>query len=98
VPSPHVHDRLEAGLFRLATAAIERLSAYRSDQPQQLQLVLEYQYALRQASAMPALDDVGFRAFSQFDEDGLLLYILSIIGNGPPPVHRHRLWTPDGLE
>ena len=28
----------------------------------------------------PGLDHVGFRAFSQFDEDGILLYILSVIG------------------
>jgi len=32
-------------------------------------------------SALPkTLDDVGFRAFSQFDEDGILLYLLSVIG------------------
>jgi hypothetical protein len=32
-------------------------------------------------SALPqSLDDVGFRSFSQFDEDGILLYLLSVIG------------------
>ena len=32
-------------------------------------------------SALPrGLDEVGFRAFSQFDEDGILLYLFSVIG------------------
>ena len=32
-------------------------------------------------SALPRdLNEVGFRAFSQFDEDGILLYLLSVIG------------------
>lgn len=46
----------------------------------QLQLELTYR-ALKQAGArLPTLDQVGFKAFSQTDEDGILLYIFSIIG------------------
>jgi hypothetical protein len=31
--------------------------------------------------ALPGLDEVGFKVFSQADEDGILLYLLSIIGS-----------------
>ena len=79
---PDFQDRLEGYFFRLATAASERGSAYRNGQPQQMQLFVDYQSASLQAVEVPALDDVGFRVFSQFDEDGLLLYILSVIGMG----------------
>jgi len=38
--------------------------------------------SLRLQGAAPHLDEVGFRCHSQFEEDGLLLYIFSVIGSG----------------
>lgn len=46
----------------------------------QLQLRLFYRHLLETGAAMPGLNEVGFKAYSQTDEDGILLYIFSIIG------------------
>ena len=35
---------------------------------------------MRQGKPLPRLDDVGFRAYSQFDEDGILLYLFTLLG------------------
>src|SRR5262249_5113391 len=45
----------------------------------QLLLSLRYKELLRQ-NFLPKFEDVGFRFFSQNDEDGFLLYIFSLIG------------------
>lgn len=50
------------------------------DAASQLQLRLTYQALKESGSALPDLSEVGFKAFSQTDEDGILLYIFSIIG------------------
>lgn len=34
----------------------------------------------------PLIENVGFRTFSQFEEDGILLYIFSLIGEGSKQV------------
>jgi hypothetical protein len=46
-----------------------------------VQKVLMQQYRLLAASGapLPSLADVGFRAYSQFEEDGILLYLFSLI-------------------
>lgn len=70
-------------LYRVATAANERLSAYWRPQPAQLQLWLTLQDCIaRDVRTLPAFEDAGFRVYSQFDEDGLLLYVLALIGMG----------------
>jgi hypothetical protein len=46
----------------------------------QLQLKLTFQALAAAGNKLPGLDEVGFKAFSQTDEDGILLYIFSIIG------------------
>jgi hypothetical protein len=50
------------------------------------QKVLMQQYRLLAAhgASLPSLDDVGFRAHSEFEEDGILLYLFSLI----PPTNR----------
>jgi hypothetical protein len=51
------------------------------------QKALMQQYRLTAALGnghLPAFNDVGFRAYSQFEEDGILLYIFSLI----PPLNR----------
>ena len=45
----------------------------------QINLINSYQY-LKKINKLPDIKNVGFRNFSQFDEDGILLYIFSIIG------------------
>ncbi|MGB1249286.1 MAG: hypothetical protein ACPG8W_01525 [Candidatus Promineifilaceae bacterium] len=46
----------------------------------QLQLRLAYQNLVASGQTLPSLDEVGFKAFSQTDEDGILWFIFSIIG------------------
>jgi hypothetical protein len=51
-----------------------------SSAPCQLQLALAYRALVQSGSKLPGLRDVGFKVFSQADEDGILLYLFSIIG------------------
>ncbi len=51
----------------------------RVDKGTQTLLHLAYQDLVRQGKPLPRLDEVGFRAFSQFDEDGILLYLFSLL-------------------
>lgn len=46
----------------------------------QIQLALNYHEMKKRGGMFPRFDDVGFRAFSQADEDGILLFIFSLIG------------------
>jgi hypothetical protein len=48
-------------------------------QPLQRLLALRYR-ELQHVGALPDLHDVGFRVYSQADEDGILLYIFTLIG------------------
>ena len=52
------------------------------NQIQQLQLALQYQQLARStaSNALPGFNEVEFRVFSQNGEDGILLYIFSLIG------------------
>lgn len=45
----------------------------------QRQLFLDHQRAQREGN-VPAFNDTGFRVFSQFEEDGKILFILALIG------------------
>ncbi len=46
----------------------------------QRQLFFHYQYLRDKKLPLPNFRDTGFRVFSQNDEDGLLVYIFSLIG------------------
>ncbi|SRR5579885_283836 len=50
------------------------------NQATQIQLMLKYQEILQQRRPLPNFGDVEFRSFSQNGEDGILLYIFSLIG------------------
>jgi hypothetical protein len=45
----------------------------------QVQLMQQYQHQAIQRN-LPAIQSTGFKVFSQFEEDGLLLYLFSVIG------------------
>jgi len=49
-------------------------------QPDQRQLFGWYQYLKNQGSQLPRFSDAGYRVYSQVDEDGILIYIFSLIG------------------
>lgn len=46
----------------------------------QLILSLQYKEMLHNGVPLPSFDEVGFRVYSENDEDGILLYIFSLIG------------------
>jgi hypothetical protein len=46
----------------------------------QILLSLAYKRMLHDGVPLPGFDDIGFRAHSQNDEDGILLYIFSLLG------------------
>ena len=60
---------------------VERGSLIRSsDVVAQVLLRFGYQVLLNAGLKLPSLDEVGFKVFSQTDEDGILLFIFSVIG------------------
>jgi hypothetical protein len=48
----------------------------------QRSLVLEYRRLLHAGGHLPSVSDTGFRVFSQFDEDGVILFLLALAGFG----------------
>ena len=61
------------------------VSMFLKDQNTQVeQTIISNQYLIMKklltSSEMPKFNDVGFKVHSQFEEDGILLYIFSVIG------------------
>jgi hypothetical protein len=48
----------------------------------QRSLVFDYQRFARSGERLPSVWDTGYRVFSQFDEDGVILFCLSVAGMG----------------
>jgi hypothetical protein len=46
----------------------------------QIALALQYRNLIRTGSPLPALSDVGFRVYSQADEDGILHFLFTLLG------------------
>lgn len=67
-----------------------------ADKASQIHLVLTYQELLRSGGPLPAFDTVGFRTFSQTNEDGILLYIFALIGTANK--HCVEICAGDGIE
>lgn len=53
---------------------------YSVTKPDQIMLMLRYREIFQAYRSVLGFRDVGFRAFSQTDEDGILLYLLSLTG------------------
>jgi hypothetical protein len=51
------------------------------DAASQILLWLQYQDMVRTGRQLPALSEVGFQAYSQTDEDGIIWFLLAVIGN-----------------
>src|SRR6202035_1427829 len=52
----------------------------RSNKATQILLSMQYKKMLALNLPMPTFEDVEFRAYSQFGEDGILLYLFSVLG------------------
>ncbi len=46
-------------------------------------LYLSYRKSVERGEKFPSVWDTGFRIFSQFDEDGIILFLLGVVGIGP---------------
>lgn len=72
-----------AGLRRFSDSvshAEKAILQARDNQIGQLQLQMHYRRLSSLRDQLPRFNDTGFRVYSQFEEDGLLLYIFSLIG------------------
>jgi hypothetical protein len=67
--------------YRVAVAGT-RPASPASDQISQRLLFADYTRRVSAGEPLPGLSKTGFRVFSQADEDGILLYLFSIIGMG----------------
>jgi hypothetical protein len=50
------------------------------DAATQIQLQLEYRRLVREGAPLPRFADIGFKSYSQADEDGILLFLFSVLG------------------
>lgn len=81
----------------LARAYDARFPAYKSSQAEsQILLLLQYRQMMHSGTPLPDLTEVGFKQYSQTDEDGILLYIFSLLGT----TNRHcvELCVENGIE
>src|SRR3974390_403143 len=63
------------------TITIDRIDRESASQQMQRSIVNQYLGFKAQGIApYPKIQDAGFRVYSQFEEDGIILYLLSMIG------------------
>lgn len=83
----------------LTSGPMVRVAETRLDKPDaasQLQLAMAYQAAAAARGRLPRIDEVGFRVYSQTDEDGILLYLFALLGSGRR--HAIEMCAGSGLE
>ena len=82
----HIKQKIKTALklpnrIEFVESKINELESKSSSQEVQILLKLRYrEYLKYSAEQLPKFDEVGFKAYSQFEEDGILLYIFSLIG------------------
>jgi len=76
--------KAKAGIKDVQRQALKPVTAAQASliQMQQVQIRLQYQQMLAAGGPMPSFRDVGFQVFSDSDEDGILLYLLTLLGSG----------------
>lgn len=74
-----IKSSLSASLAKIVRLAVDDVGSA-NNKYDQLSLWLQYQKFRHQSEALPNFGDMGFRVYSQTDEDGLLLYIFALIG------------------
>jgi hypothetical protein len=67
-------------LSRLLDLADERRGTAPATKIALRRMQLEYRRALQSGEALPSVWETGFRIFSEFDEDGVLLFVLAVGG------------------
>lgn len=71
---------LISNILRRIADAVLPVDLRQNSQLIQRSLYFQYRNSYSNGAALPGFQDAGFRVFSQSDEDGLLLYIFSLIG------------------
>lgn len=72
-------DRIRGFLAEPTLEAIRRIPQ-RADPAAQIQLRLAYRRLIEEGRPLPTFGDVGFTCYSQTDEDGILLFLFTVIG------------------
>ncbi len=73
-------ERARAFLLRPIELRLDRPTFVPPSAAEQLALRLSYRELARIGAPLPPLRDVGFTAYSQGDEDGILLYLFALLG------------------
>jgi hypothetical protein len=75
-------QRIKSKIRAFINSSVTHKEIRQSSQIEQVLISNQYKLMknLLKPEEMPGLKDVGFKVFSQFEEDGLLLFIFSIIG------------------
>jgi hypothetical protein len=91
---PAVRRLIQTVAYWSREALVGELSV--PDKAAQIQLLLTYRELVRTGAPLPGFQDVGFRVFSQNDEDGILLYVFALLGT----TNRHvvEIAAGDGIE
>ena len=81
VTSPTGSSQIKLSLLSRMIRIIQPPVRPPSDKAAQIQLSMQYRAMIAQGLPTPKFEDVEFRTYSQFGEDGILLYIFSVIGS-----------------
>ena len=72
-----ITGKIKQGIFLVQNHVRQQLNF---SQVAQKHLFMTYQKLAKQKEQLPTIRDTGFRVYSQTDDDGILLYIFSLIG------------------
>jgi hypothetical protein len=78
-PFKWLMSRWRAFLLAPSQQSLRRVASYQ-ERTSQLALTLEYRRLARAGYPLPRLSEVGFQAYSQTDEDGILLFLFTVLG------------------